>query len=122
MCFALAFGGWVMLKEKAMGLQVYCGDWHASEDAGDAFTEVLRGVERFLSEEEAEDWTNEFLPSWEEQDAAIDPEDCETISIILSPRLMDILIEPLRRYKKYLTELLGHVQPAQARAEEWARG
>jgi hypothetical protein len=105
-----------------MGLQVSCGDWHAADDAGDAFDEVLRGVEGFLTEEESEDWANELLPSLEEQDAAIDPEDCETNVTELSPRLMDILIGPLRRYHAHLAELLGHPDPSQARAREWEQG
>ena len=105
-----------------MGLQVHCGDWHAPDDAGDAFPEVIRGVEGFLAEEEREDWADEFLPSWEEQDAAIDPEDCETIRIALSPRLMEILIGPLRRYYEHLAGLLGHPDPLRARAAEWRQG
>jgi hypothetical protein len=105
-----------------MGMQVYCGDWHATEDAGDALAEVIHGVESFLSEEESDDWTNEFLPSWEEQDAAIDPDDCETIQVVLSPRLMDILIKPLRRYHAHLAKLLGQPDPLQARAREWQQG
>jgi len=105
-----------------MGMQIYCGDWHAAEDAGDAFEDVIHGVERFLSEEEAEDWTNELIPSLDEQDAAIDPEDCETIQVVLSPRLMEILIEPLRRYHSYLVDLLGQPNPAEARSRDWEQG
>jgi len=105
-----------------MGMQIYCGDWHAAEDAGDAFEDVIRGAERFLSEEESEDWTNELIPSLDEQDAAIDPEDCETIQVVLSPRLMEILIEPLRRYHSYLVDLLGGPAPRQARSREWQQG
>src|SRR5262249_50897235 len=90
--------------------------------AGDAFTDVIRGVENFLSEEESEDWANEFIPSLDEQDAAIDPEDCETNRVVLSPRLMDILIKPLRRYYEHLAELLGHPDPLQAGPGEGQQG
>ena len=105
-----------------MGLQVQCGDWQASDDAGDAFTEVIRGVETVLAEAERDAWANEFVPSWEEQDAAIDPEDCETIRIVLSPRLMEVLISPLRRYYDFLAERLGRPDPGRARAREWREG
>jgi hypothetical protein len=105
-----------------MGMQVYCGDWHATEDAGDAFEEVIRDVESFLSEEESEVWTNELVRSLDEQDSAIDPEDCETIQVVLSPRLMDILIMPLQRYYAHLVELRGRPDPLQARAREWQQG
>jgi hypothetical protein len=105
-----------------MGMQVYCGDWHAADDAGDAFDDVIRGVESFLSEVESEDWTNDLIPSLDAQDAAVDPEDCETIQVVLSPRLMEILIEPLRRYYAHLSEHLGGPDPLQARAREWQEG
>jgi hypothetical protein len=48
----------------AMGMQVYCGDWHATEDAGDAFQDVIAGVESFISKEEAEDWTTSLSRLW----------------------------------------------------------
>jgi hypothetical protein len=103
-------------------MQVWCGDWRGPDDAGDAFDEVLRGIEGFLTEEESEDWTNEFLPSLDEQDAAVDPEDCETVQVILSRRLMDILIKPLRRYHRHLADILGHSDPYRAREREWEQG